>query len=140
MTLQQGEEPGQIKPYGAAPYGDPIDLNPQATSRKTIQVTNTGDRAVQVGSHYHFAAVNPALQFDRAAAWGYRLDNPAGQARRFEPTGTPEPVDLVEIDADINGNRNISGLRLEYAGDLNQPYQQPVPPAPVYGQKGEWPQ
>jgi urease subunit beta len=59
-----------------------------------IKVANTGDRPIQVGSHYHFAETNPALEFDRKAALGYRLDIPAGTAVRFEPGQTRE-VSLV---------------------------------------------
>jgi urease beta subunit len=60
----------------------------------SVCVSNTGDRAIQVGSHFHFAEVNPALAFDRAAALGRRLDIPAGTAVRFEPGQTRE-VDLI---------------------------------------------
>ncbi len=60
----------------------------------TLEVVNTADRPVQVGSHYHFAASNPALQFDRDLAWGMRLDIPAGTAVRFEP-GVEREVQLV---------------------------------------------
>ena len=58
---------------------DPVPLNP-GRERVRLTVVNRADRAVQVGSHYHFAAVNPGLEFDRAAAWGHRLDVPAGTA------------------------------------------------------------
>ena len=61
----------------------------------TLDVANTGDRPVQVGSHYHFAETNPALAFDRAAARGYRLAIPAGTAVRFEP-GQKRTVELVK--------------------------------------------
>lgn len=63
--------------------------------RVAVTVANTGDRPIQVGSHAHFADVNPALAFDRAAAHGMLLDIPAGTAVRFEP-GIERPVDLVE--------------------------------------------
>ncbi|WP_371056497.1 MULTISPECIES: urease subunit beta [unclassified Rhodosalinus] len=62
----------------------------------TLMVANTGDRPVQVGSHYHFAEANPALEFDRAAARGLRLDIPAGSAVRFEP-GQRREVALVPV-------------------------------------------
>lgn len=75
-----------------------------------LTVHNTGDRPVQVGSHYHFAAVNPALSFDRDAARGYRLDIPAGTSVRFEP-GIAREVDLVELA----GRRVVPGLRPEFA-------------------------
>lgn len=80
---------------------------------RTLSVTNTGDRPVQVGSHYHFAEANPALSFDRDAARGYRLAVPAGTAVRFEP-GIVRDVDLVPL----GGNRVVAGLRGECAGPL----------------------
>ena len=70
-----------------------------------IEVENTGDRPIQVGSHYHFAETNPALVFDRAAARGFRLDIPAGTAVRFEP-GDARTVALVAL----GGNREVYGL------------------------------
>nr|WP_232075927.1 urease subunit beta [Phytohabitans suffuscus] len=79
----------------------------------TLAVTNTGDRPVQVGSHYHFAEANPALDFDRAAARGHRLAVPAGTSVRFEP-GVPRDVDLVPLA----GNRVVPGLRGEVGGEL----------------------
>jgi urease subunit gamma/beta len=69
-----------------------------------VKVTNIGDRPIQVGSHYHFAQTNRALEFDRAAAAGRRLDIPAGTAVRFEP-GESKTVALVEIA----GNRVVRG-------------------------------
>lgn len=70
-----------------------LDLNAGRPTLK-VSVANTGDRPIQVGSHYHFAETNPALDFDRAKARGYRLDIPAGTAIRFEPGQTRE-VQLV---------------------------------------------
>ena len=80
----------------------------------TLQVANSGDRPIQVGSHYHFAAANPALSFDRTAARGYRLDIPAGTSVRFEP-GVSHEVALVALA----GARVIPGLRPESAGPLD---------------------
>ncbi len=80
----------------------------------TVHVANTGDRPVQVGSHYHFAEANPALQFDRDAARGHRLDIAAGTSVRFEP-GVERDVVLVPI----GGGRIIAGLRGEVAGALD---------------------
>ncbi len=80
----------------------------------TMVVVNTGDRPVQVGSHYHFAEANPALSFDRTAAWGQRLAVPAGTAVRFEP-GVDREVDLVPL----GGARIVPGLRGEAAGALD---------------------
>ena len=106
-----------------------IPLNP-GRQRVRITVVNRADRAVQVGSHYHFAAVNDGLEFDRAAAWGHRLDVPSGTAMRFEP-GVEREVDLVPV----GGARLIPGLRLEYAGELDARGPEPVECA--YGEKGE---
>jgi urease subunit beta len=80
----------------------------------TLPVANSGDRPVQVGSHYHFAEVNPALLFDRAQARGMRLDIPSGTAMRFEP-GQQREVPLV----DYGGSRIVSGFRGEVMGPLN---------------------
>ncbi|PZG08167.1 urease subunit beta [Nonomuraea aridisoli] len=90
-----------------------IELNP-GRERVTVRVVNTADRPVQVGSHYHFAAANPGLEFDRKAAWGMRLDVPAGTAIRFEP-GVERDVSLVPI----TGDRVVPGLRPEWAGPLD---------------------
>jgi urease subunit beta len=75
--------------------------------RVELHVVNTGDRPVQVGSHYHFAAANPALLFDRDAATGKRLAVPAGTAVRFEP-GVERTVQLVAL----GGTATVPGLRL----------------------------
>jgi urease subunit beta len=80
----------------------------------TVRVANTSDRPIQVGSHYHFAEVNPALEFDRAAAWGKRLAVLSGGAERFEPGAVLE-VDLVPI----KGSRVVLGLRGECRGELD---------------------
>ena len=82
--------------------------------RIELVVDNSGDRPIQVGSHYHFAAVNPALSFDRAVAGGYRLDIPAGTSVRFEP-GVTRSVTLVALA----GRRIVPGLRMESAGILD---------------------
>ena len=82
--------------------------------RVALTVENSGDRPIQVGSHYHFAAANPALSFDRAAARGYRLDVPAGTSVRFEP-GVSRQVTLVALA----GARVVPGLRAEWSGPLD---------------------
>lgn len=79
----------------------------------TLTVANTGDRPVQVGSHYHFAEANAALDFDRNAARGRRLDIAAGTAVRFEP-GQRRDVSLIEI----GGGRRVFGFRGQIMGDL----------------------
>lgn len=79
----------------------------------TVTVANHGDRPVQVGSHFHFYEVNPALKFDRAAARGCRLDIAAGTAVRFEP-GQARDVQLVPYD----GKREVYGFRAQIMGKL----------------------
>lgn len=90
-----------------------IELN---AGRKVtrLTVTNSGDRPIQVGSHYHFFESNPALKFDRDATRGYRLDIPAGTAVRFEP-GQSREVQLVEI----SGTRTVYGFRQAVMGGLD---------------------
>ena len=92
--------PGEI----VSPAGE-LELN---AGRETLRlrVVNTGDRPIQVGSHFHFASVNDALSFDRRAAEGFRLDIPAGTSVRFEP-GADRDVDLVAL----GGARVVRGLR-----------------------------
>ena len=93
------------------PHGD-IELC-AGLERITVEVANTGDRPIQVGSHYHFAETNPALRFDRNKARGYRLDVAAGTAIRFEPGQTRE-VTLIPFA----GGREIYGFRAEVMGKL----------------------
>jgi urease subunit beta len=81
----------------------------------TLQVKNSGDRPIQVGSHYHFAETNPALLFDRAAARGMRLNIASGTAVRFEP-GQQRRVELV----DLGGDRKVYGFRAEVQGALDK--------------------
>ena len=87
-----------------------IDLN-AGLPTTTLTVANTGDRPIQVGSHYHFAETNPALAFDRAAAHGQRLDIAAGTAVRFEP-GQTRNIILVPFQ----GSREIYGFRGDVMG------------------------
>ena len=100
--------PGQVR----GPAGT-IAIN-VGRARLELDVVNTGDRPVQVGSHYHFAEANPALRFDRAAARGHRLDIAAGTSVRFEP-GIGRTVSLVPLV----GARVVAGLRGEVAGALD---------------------
>ena len=79
----------------------------------TVMVANTGDRPVQVGSHYHFAETNPALEFDRVAARGMRLDIASGTSVRFEP-GQRREVTLIPI----SGARRVFGFNAAIMGDL----------------------
>lgn len=89
-----------------------IELN-AGRATVTVEVANTGDRPVQVGSHYHFYETNPALSFDREKTRGYRLDIAAGTAVRFEP-GQSRTVTLVEVA----GGRKIYGFRQQVMGPL----------------------
>ena len=100
--------PGEVIPKS----GD-IELN-KGAPQITIEVANTGDRPIQVGSHYHFAETNPALRFDRKAARGFRLDIPAGTAVRFEP-GQTRTVELCAYA----GARIVEGFRGEVMGPLD---------------------
>lgn len=90
-----------------------VDLSP-GRARVRVGVVNTGDRPVQVGSHFHFAQANSALEFDRAAARGMRLDIAAGTAVRFEP-GIAHEVGLVAL----GGSRVVPGLSLDPPGALD---------------------
>lgn len=101
--------PGEVF-YGE---GD-LELNP-GREVTTITVINAGDRPVQVGSHFHFFEANAALTFDRDAAYGKRLDIPAGTAARFEP-GIDRDVDLVPLV----GARVVPGLRGLVKGPLDE--------------------
>ena len=100
--------PGEVIPAEGR-----ITIN-EGAPRTTLHVTNTGDRPVQVGSHFHFVQANAALDFDRAAAHGLRLDIPAGTAVRFEP-GTEREVDLVPL----RGARVVPGLTTPAPGALD---------------------
>jgi urease subunit beta len=82
-----------------------IELNAGRETR-TVRVVNTGDRPIQVGSHFHFADVNDALEFDRENAAGFRLNVPAGTSVRFEP-GAERDVEIVAL----GGAKNVPGLR-----------------------------
>ena len=92
-----------------------VELN-EGRRRERVNVLNTGDRAVQVGSHHHFFEVNPAMDFDRMTAFGMRLDIPAGTACRFEP-GEAREVTLVEI----GGDGVISGFNGLTQGGFREP-------------------
>jgi urease subunit beta len=91
-----------------------VELNPGCRAI-TLVVANNGDRPIQVGSHYHFAETNPALEFDREQAHGFRLDIAAGTAVRFEP-GQTRTVTLVAY----GGNRLVYGFRGEVMGALDK--------------------
>jgi len=101
-----------ILPGEIIPAAGEIALN-VGRSTVTIEVANTGDRPIQVGSHYHFFETNAALRFDRAKARGYRLDIPAGTAVRFEP-GQTRKVSLVRYE----GKRVVHGFQGKIEGAL----------------------
>ncbi|WP_126663486.1 urease subunit beta [Haloterrigena salifodinae] len=100
--------PGELRPAE-----EPVRLN-EGRETATVTVENTGDRPVQVGSHFHFFEINPGLAFDRETAYGMRLDVPAGTAVRFEP-GCEREVDLVAI----GGDRTVYGMGGLVEGDLD---------------------
>lgn len=102
--------PGELLPADA-----PITIN-AGRATVSVDVANTGDRPIQVGSHYHFFEVNRALAFDRAAAYGLRLDIPSGNAVRFEP-GETRPVTLIPL----GGTREVWGCNALVQGPLDAP-------------------
>lgn len=108
-----GARPGEI-----ILNDEPIIIN-EGRETVSVEVKNTGDRPVQVGSHFHFAEVNAALEFDRDATVGFRLDIPAGTAARFEP-GDARSVNLVAY----GGNRAVYGFNSKVEGPLDGPASQ----------------
>ncbi|HEV7868102.1 MAG TPA: urease subunit beta [Chthoniobacteraceae bacterium] len=102
--------PGEIIPVSD---GSVIEAN-RGLATKRLEVANTGDRPIQVGSHFHFYEVNSALRFDREDARGFRLNIPAGTAVRFEPGDTKE----VEVVA-LGGSREVFGLNNKVDGRLD---------------------
>ena len=104
--------PGEVLPADGE-----ITLNAHRKTRR-LMVENTGDRPVQVGSHYHFAEANPALSFPRADAVGMRLDIPAGTAVRFEP-GQRREVNLVRYA----GDQRVYGFNGHIMGDLQDAWE-----------------
>ena len=112
---------------------EPIEAN---VGRKTakLMVTNLGDRPIQVGSHCHFFEVNRWLSFDRATAYGMRLNIPAGTAVRFEPGDTQE----VEVVA-LGGSRRMFGINAIVSGDLDHPaiQQQAMATMNTFAKKGK---
>ena len=103
----------QMIPGEIFPAPGEIVLNADATPI-TLMVANTGDRPIQVGSHYHFHETNPALDFDRDAARGFRLNIPAGTAVRFEP-GQTRDVELVALA----GERKVLWFNQKVMGSLD---------------------
>ena len=110
----RGAHPPKVIPGEIITMEGNITLN-EGAERTTITVANTGDRPIQVGSHYHFFETNPALAFDRAAGRGQRLDIAAGTAVRFEP-GQTRDVTLVPL----SGKREVYGFRGDVMGKLDK--------------------
>ena len=100
--------PGAIR---CAPGTLTLNADRTPEERRTIVVTNTGDRPVQIGSHIHLALVNAALSFDREVADGFRLDVPSGTSQRFEP-GASRSVDIVAL----RGRRVVPGIQVRTDG------------------------
>ncbi|ARU31404.1 urease subunit beta [Sulfuriferula sp. AH1] len=101
--------PGELVPMDGE-----IELN-AGMATHTLSVANTGDRPIQVGSHYHFYETNTALAFDRNAAYGFRLNIPAGTAVRFEP-GQDRTIELVAL----GGERVVYGFNAQVMGKLEE--------------------
>jgi urease subunit gamma/beta len=116
IPSQHKVEPGELLIDESAP---PIEIN-AGRATVTVEVSNTGDRPIQVGSHYHFYETNPALSFDRERTRGYRLNIPAGTAVRFEP-GQTRTVELCAYA----GDRQVWGFRAAVMGALDAGRGQP---------------
>ena len=110
---EAGARPGEV-----ILNDEPVVIN-EGREAISVDVKNTGDRPIQVGSHFHFAEVNTALEFDRDATVGFRLDIPAGTAARFEP-GDARSVNLVAY----GGNRAVYGFNSKVEGPLDGPASQ----------------
>lgn len=102
----------KLIPGEVIPQPGEIEIN-VGRNTKTLKVSNSGDRPVQIGSHFHFFETNTALQFDREAAYGMRLNIMSGTAVRFEP-GQERTVELV----DLAGDRTVYGLNQKVMGKL----------------------
>ena len=102
-----------MKPGEIITHDEDIELN-EGRNRVTLRVQNSGDRPIQVGSHYHFFETNPAVIFDRAISKGFRLNIAAGTAVRFEP-GQDREVELVEVA----GSKSIYGFRGEIMSTID---------------------
>jgi urease subunit beta len=113
-VLPAGTDPNALIPGEVIAVVGELELN-AGRPTATVEVTNTGDRPIQVGSHYHFFETNGALDFDRKAAYGFRLDIPAGTAVRFEP-GQSRTVTLVAYA----GARRVFGFTAAVQGALEE--------------------
>ncbi|WP_402461757.1 urease subunit beta [Isoptericola aurantiacus] len=120
MSAHSTAGPGAVR---VVPGRIELNADRTATERLRLVVTNTGDRPVQIGSHLHLPDANAALDLDRAAAHGYRLDVPAGTSQRFEP-GVSREVDAVAL----RGARRVPGVQRHKPDDGQI---EPVAPAPA---------
>ena len=107
--MSDGFVPGEV-----SARGDDVRIN-EGRETATVTVANTGDRPIQVGSHFHFFEANRALEFPRADAFGMRLDVPAGTAKRFEP-GDTKDVDLVAV----GGDQLVTGMNALTDGPVDE--------------------
>ena len=114
VTVHQPIQPSRFLPGEVLTMPGDIALN-EGRATLTLEVANTGDRPVQIGSHYHFFETNPALRFDRPKTRGFRLNIPAGTAVRFEP-GQTRTVELCAFA----GDRVVQGFRGEVMGPLDK--------------------
>lgn len=110
--MSRSDEGHIVIPGEVLTTGDPIEIN-AGCEITTLSVANTGDRPIQVGSHYHFFETNAALDFDRDQSRGKRLNIPAGTAIRFEP-GQTRDIELVPF----GGTRKVFGFNRKIMGDL----------------------
>jgi len=108
MSHHDLEGPGAVR---CVPGTHTLNADRTPEERRTLVITNTGDRPVQIGSHIHLPLVNAALDFDREAAAGFRLDVPSGTSQRFEP-GASRSVDLVAL----RGRREVPGIQVRADG------------------------
>jgi urease subunit gamma/beta len=113
VTVHQPIHPSGLVPGAVSTAPGAIEIN-EGRATLTVEVSNIGDRPIQVGSHYHFFETNPALRFDRPRTRGFRLNIPAGTAVRFEP-GQTRTVELCQLA----GQREVYGCRGEVMGALD---------------------
>lgn len=109
MSGASSSGPGAIR---VQPGTIELNADRSAEERITLVFTNTGDRPIQIGSHLHLPAANPALKFDREAAESFRLDVPAGASQRFEPGASRELTAVA-----LKGRQHVAGLQIRPKGD-----------------------
>jgi urease subunit beta len=111
MTSINSLGPGAVR---VAPGTIRLNADRSDEERLTLVIVNTGDRPVQIGSHLHLPDANPALEFDRAAAHGFRLDVASGTSQRFEPGASREVAAVA-----LRGRRRVPGIQLKETGELD---------------------